>query len=315
MTTMKSMVDKARKSVVKLGFRLKKASPTIMVAVAVGSGVTAAVLACKATLKAQDVLKEHAEAVTFIHDANALVHDVDERKAETAVEYTLEDKNKDLTMVYVKTGVNLTKLYAPAVALGCVSIACMVGSHTVMLKRNAVLTAAYVALDKNFASYRERVTEKFGEAVQKELETGAKQVALKKEEEDTIEKYTTVTDGAYGTYSMVFDENVDRWEKDAKMNRNYLYMIETAANKKLRMNGHLFLNDVLGMIGGSQYHTPQGQLVGWIYNPDDMKLQNHVDFGITNYVAGSRELQSFLDGDEPSVVLNFNCDGVILDKI
>lgn len=308
MTTMKNMVDRARKNAVKLGFHLKKASPTIMVAVAVGSGVAAAVMACKATLKAQDVLKEHAETVT-------LIHDVDEGKVETTEEYTQEDKNKDLTMVYVKTGVSLTKLYAPAVALGCVSIACMVGSHKIMLKRNAVLTAAYVALDKNFTSYKERVTEKFGDVVQKELETGAKQVALKKEEEDAVEKHTTVTDGAYGTYSMIFDESVDRWEKDAKMNRNYLYMVETAANKKLRMNGHLFLNDVMGMIGGSQYHTPQGQLVGWIYDPDDPKLQNHVDFGITNYVTGSMELQSFLDGDEPSVVLNFNCDGVILDKI
>ena len=44
-------------------------------------------------------------------------------------------------------------------------------------------------------------------------------------------------------------------------------------------------------------------------------LQNHVDFGVTNYVEGDEALNSFINGGERSVMLRFNCDGPIIDKI
>lgn len=94
--------------------------------------------------------------------------------------------------------------------------------------------------------------------------------------------------------------------------------MEQAANKRLRTQGHLFLNEVLaslGTHGGVSLKTPEGQIVGWIYDPNDPTKQNHVDFGMTNYVPGNDALNSFIDGYERSVLLHFNCDGVIIDKI
>ena len=61
--------------------------------------------------------------------------------------------------------------------------------------------------------------------------------------------------------------------------------------------------------------TPEGQIVGWIYDPNDPARQNHVDFGVTNYVKGDEALNSFINGGERSVMLRFNCDGPIIDKI
>lgn len=57
----------------KFGYKLKKASPTIMIVGAAIGGVTATVLACKATIKAQDILKEHNAAVQTIHDTKAKI--------------------------------------------------------------------------------------------------------------------------------------------------------------------------------------------------------------------------------------------------
>ena len=55
--------------------------------------------------------------------------------------------------------------------------------------------------------------------------------------------------------------------------------------------------------------------MGWIYDPNDETRQNHVDFGVTNYVEGDEALNSFINGGERSVMLRFNCDGPIIDKI
>lgn len=136
--------------------------------------------------------------------------------------------------------------------------------------------------------------------------------------EETIQEYKDVAMAHTSPYDQLFDETVDTWQPDNRLNRNYLFLMEQAANKRLRTQGHLFLNEVLaslGTHGGVSLKTPEGQIVGWIYDPNDPTKQNHVDFGMTNYVPGNDALNSFIDGYERSVLLHFNCDGVIIDKI
>lgn len=215
-------------------------------------------------------------------------------------------------------------MYAPAVTLGAVSLGCMFGSHHIMSKRNASLTAAYIALDKAFEEYKSRVSDRFGSRVQEELEHNIKAVELESKStneqgvEETIKEYKDIAMQHTSPYTCIFDETVDTWQPDNMLNRNYLFLMEQAANKRLRTQGHLFLNDVLaslGTHGGVTLKTPEGQIVGWIYDPNDPTRQNHVDFGVTNYVKGDEALNSFINGGERSVMLRFNCDGPIIDKI
>lgn len=317
------IMTKAAQMLSKTAFKLKKASPTIMVIGAAVGGVTATVLACKATLKAQDILAEHQSKVTQIHEVEELAQNGELQLKEEET-YTAEDVKKDITTTYVQTGLKLAKAYLPAVVLGSASLGCMFGSHRIMTKRNATLTAAYIALDQAFNDYKHRVTNRFGDRVQQELEQNIKAVEVettKTDEnglEEVIKEYKDIAEQADEPYSLIFDETVDTWEKNADLNRNYLTLIESAANKKLRMQGHLFLNEVLKMIGthgGNSLCTPTGQIVGWVYNPNDTSLHNHVDFGITSYAPDNEALNSFIRGEERSVKLNFNCDGVIIDKI
>lgn len=317
------IIEKVSRTAYKYGHKLKKASPTIMIVGAAIGGVTATVLACKATIKAQDILAEHNAAVESIHAAKEKIKN-GELQMDEGESYTEKEFKQDITTAYIQTGLKLAKVYAPAVTLGVASLGCMFGSHHVMTRRNASLTAAYIALDKAFEEYRTRVTDRFGDRVQQELEHNVKAVEIESKKtneqgvEETIKQYTDVAMAHTSPYTCIFDETVDTWQPSNMMNRNYLFLMEQAANKRLRIQGHLFLNDVLDLIGthgGVTMKTPEGQIVGWIYDPNDETRQNHVDFGVTNYVEGDDSLNSFISGHERSVMLRFNCDGPIIDKI
>ena len=307
----------------KYGYKLKKASPTIMIFGAAIVGVAATVSACKATVKAQDILENHNEMVKTIHETKEKV-DSGEMILKEGAAYTENDYKKDLTTAYVQTGLKLAKIYAPAVTMGTVALGCMFGSHHIMSKRNASLTAAYIALDQAFNEYKTRVGDRFGSRVQEELEHNIKAVEIESKNtneqgvEEAIKEYKDVAMAHTSPYTCIFDETVDTWQPDNMLNRNYLFLMEQAANKRLRTQGHLFLNDVLSSIGthgGVTMKTPEGQIVGWIYDPNDPTRQNHVDFGVTSYVEGDDALNSFISGGERSVMLRFNCDGPIIDKI
>ena len=135
------IMTKATQMLSKTAFKLKKASPTIMVVGAAIGGVTATVLACKATLKAQYILAEHKANVEKIHETKDKV-DSGEIQLSEGETCTKEDLTKDITTTYIKTGMKLAKVYAPAIGLGAASLGCMFGSHHIMTKRNATLTAA-----------------------------------------------------------------------------------------------------------------------------------------------------------------------------
>lgn len=292
----------------KAKFKLGKHSPEILMVVGAVGAVTSTVMACKATLKVNDILAAHDATV-------ATIHDVQEGKVQIKAgeEYTEEDVKKDLTTTYVQTGLKIAKLYAPAVILGTLSIGCMFGSNHILQKRNAALTAAYVTLDKAFGDYKERVTERFGDRVQSELEHGIKAVEVESKvvnedgTEETIKSYVDEVDGAHSPYDLIFDEMIDEWQPDAQYNKWHLAQVEDTANRRLRTQGYLFLNDVYRMIGrynsGAMIVKPEGQIVGWLYDPNSENLQNCVKLGLDK-----------MHGDR-NVVLHFNVDGPIIDKI
>lgn len=292
----------------KAKFKLGKHSPEILMVVGAVGAVTSTVMACKATLKVNDILAAHDATV-------ATIHDVQEGKVQIKAgeEYTEEDVKKDLTTTYVQTGLKIAKLYAPTVILGTLSIGCMFGSNHILQKRNAALTAAYVTLDKAFADYKGRVTERFGDRVQSELEHGIKAVEVENKivnedgTEETIKAYMDEVDGAHSPYDLIFDEMIDEWQPDAQYNKWHLAQVEDAASRRLRTQGYLFLNDVYRMIGrynsGAMIVKPEGQIVGWLYDPNNENLHNCVKLGLDK-----------MQGDR-NVVLHFNVDGPIIDKI
>lgn len=112
----------------------------------------------------------------------------------------------------------------------------------------------------------------------------------------------------YSPYAAFFDEASAMWTRDPECNKMFLLRQQQNANVKLRARGYLFLNEVYDMLGLPR--TIAGQLVGWTYDEKNPWSRSCVDFGIC-YDRNSK----FVNGFEKSVLLDFNVDGNILDRL
>ena len=120
---------------------LGKRSPEILLGIGIASGITATVLAVKATPKALELLTEKRY----------------EKYGDTLKEDDSYDDMPELKLVEV---VKATwKCYIPAAISGAASIACLLGSHSVHAKRNAALATAYKLSETALNEYREKVVE------------------------------------------------------------------------------------------------------------------------------------------------------------
>lgn len=289
----------------KIGFQFKKHSPEILVVAGVVGGVTSAVMACKATTKAGDIIEDTKSQLDIIHKG---MEDGNIR----GVEYTKEDGTKDLTIVYTQTAVKFIKLYGPAVALGTVSIISILAGHNITRKRNLALAAAYTTIDNSFKQYRNRVIERFGEELDRELryDIKAKEVEETVVNEDGTESTVKTTmniidPNTISDYSRIFDECNTSWSKSPEHNLVFLKQQQNYANDLLKSRGHLFLNEVYDMLGFPR--TQAGQIVGWVYDEKNPIGDNFVDFGIYN--LDSERARAFVNGYERSILLDFNVDG------
>ena len=109
-------------------------------------------------------------------------------------------------------------------------------------------------------------------------------------------------------YAVFFDETSAAWTKNPECNKLFLLRTQDLANLKLKTRGYLFLNEVFDMLGVPRCKT--GQLVGWVYDEVNPVGDNYVDFGIFNECN-----HKFVNGFEKSVLLDFNVDGNILDRL
>lgn len=295
------------------GLKIKKYSPEILVGAGIIGGVTAAVMACKATTKLDTILDDAQYKIEKIHEHVENPELLPEGKT-----YTEADAKNDLTITYAHTALDVIKLYAPAIAVGTLSVTAILAGHHVLRKRNVALAAAYTAVDRSFKDYRGRVVERFGEKLDKELRYNIKaeeveEVITNEDGSETIVKTTKeVAKGIpYSEYSFVFDEACLGWTKNPDYNKKFLIDQQRYANDLLKQRGHLFLNEVLDMLGIPR--CTMGQMVGWIYDEKHPNGDNYVDFGIFDITIEKN--RDFLNGYERNVILDFNVDGVIHDKI
>ena len=268
---------------------LQKNAPHIFFGAGIVGGVASTVLACRATLKLSETLD----------DIKGEMQDIHNHKIAAGEAYPDQQFKKDLAYVYVQGGLKLGKLYGPATIVGVASIAALSGSHIQLTRRNAALMAAYAALQNAYDEYRSRVRDELGD--EKELELyHAIETSVKKGDD-----IKTADPNKWSTHAVFFDEYNKNWEKDPELNRLFVQCQQNYANQLLRTRGHIFLNEVYDMLGAER--SKAGSILGWVISKDG---NNFVDFGI--YEARSAR---FVNGTERSIILDFNIDGVIFDKI
>ena len=285
------------------GFELRKHSPEIMIGAGIIGAIASTILACRATLKAKPVVEEHKKKSQEIHDAYA------------KCEISEKEKNRDVPKLCFKTGGELAKLYALPAGLAILSYASIVGSHVTMDNRLAEGAAAYMALSKTVQGYRGRVAEKLGveeerdlwiKPTREELMKAAKEA--KADEAENKKKRRKKEPFHPSRYARIIDEASPLWDENPEFTLWSLRAAETTANNLLETRKFLFLNDVYDILGFAR--TKEGSLVGWIYDPT---IIHKIDFGIYDFRDPMKA--RFLDGSEPNIILEFNVDGVIVNKM
>lgn len=285
----------------KSGLVLKKFSPQILTYAGIAGVVVAGVIAAKNTLKLENEL-------------DGLNADLAATKAKEAalerepIEAEVRQFRNERIFAYSKASTRIAGLYVVPVALGAVSIGCIVGGHTILQRRNVALTAAYAALDKSFREYKDRVVKQLG--LDGEAELLSKAEVETTVDENGVEHTTTKTVvTGKSPYAVIFDETCSEWMKESEYNRLYLKNMQDFANDMLHAHGSLLLNDVYDMLKLDR--TPAGAIVGWVVNGSG---DNFVDFDIYNPLNKAALGPSTSRADNVWH-LDFNVDGVVYDLL
>ncbi len=303
---------KASRIIMKSKMGLKKHSPEILTAAGIITGVAAAVIACKQTIKANDIITEARKNLQSIENVKELA-------ANNEVEYTKEDEQADRETIGKQITIGMVKTYALPVGLGLFSITCILASNHILKKRNAALAAAFSALSTDFTNYRKRVIEKYGKETDFMLKNGlekqlvAHQIVDPETGEVKEEKKEVLTyeGNKLSQYARIFDEvESTQWTPSADHNRAFLLMEQNFFNERIKTRGYIFLNEVYERLGFRP--TKAGSIVGWVYRPNDPDYEG-IDFGV--FSANTQKAAEFLAGDEPSIILDFNVQGDVLTLV
>ena len=293
-----------------------KHSPEILLVGGIVSTLAGTVLACRATLKAPDLVNQAKSMMRAVD----IIAENDPDNPENAP----SEVKKAKVVLGLEYGLGLARLYAPAVILTTAGIGMLVGSNRILSRRNAALLGMYKAVDEAFKRYRGRVRDELGEEVDtyfrfKKKKEGLQILDAKKKpvkwdeiEADLPGELADTEDdrilGMPSQYAIFFDSSSPQWRTDNSFNEFFLKAQQNYANDKLQMAGHVFLNEVYDMLGVPR--TKEGAIVGWVKEHGD----DFIDFDIYNpYNAPYGEFET--GPSTESLLLDFNVDGVIFDII
>lgn len=221
-----------------------KNSPTILAGVA-GAGVfLTGVMAFKAGLKAKDILDAHKDKVDAIR---------------TTEELSDEQKKEEEKKVTIETAKKIAPIALPVVGVAAATAACALGSNTINLRRQAVLTAAFELAQANALDQQNYISEaKRALGIEKDAEIEKKLV--EEEKKAPVDKTT---------YRYI---NEDMWCRDlqygSKFKSSRIKIKEAFLNVKeelLDMDCFRSVNDLYEFLGLEGFD--KGENDGW--NPGD----------------------------------------------
>lgn len=226
---------------------IKKRSPEILTGLGIAGMVTTTVLAVKATPKALELIEEEKRKQN-----RELLDEAEKNGQENCSQI---DKLKPVEVVKVAW-----KPYIPAVLLGTVSAACLIGANSVHARRHAALYSAYKLSETALTEYKDKVKEivpekKVKEIKQKLADDKVDKVAKKdSENKDSKPRVIVSNDG-------------DTWFVDPFTNEPFLSTtakVDAAINKVNRqMMDEMFasLSDLYDELGID--HTVNSDDIGW----------------------------------------------------
>lgn len=314
-------------------------SPIILTIAGVGLIGTGTVLACRATLKAQEIINQHH------YDRNEMEQEIKDGDMPGKGE---KGYTQNLAKMYGTTLWSLTKTYILPVSLIGAGVACILGGHKILNDRYvkasnalAATTTAYNELNKFIKKYRKNVISDAGEAKDKQYAYGlsndkvdtvdadGKKTKISKEDLHTKENVTEKDISDFekvNPYVFVFDKRSCEYRTSTSSNLaflqgqlnawNQIYKSRRAQSLSDGIKHPIKLDEVLDSMDlpHKQLFNAKGEpigsagsILGW--DPTDPNSDGYISFGIDEVKFPQNE--SWLCGYSSALVLEFNCDGVV----
>lgn len=184
-------------------------------------------------------------------------------KAEIRILDKEDEKNAPLTKVEAMVAV--APVYAPAIAIGSATIACIVASTILNNRQKMALSSAYILLDQSYKKYKDKIITLFGEDASRDAER-----EVTKDSIESLRKVETPSS----------DEVLIFYEK----HRNELFErtlvevkdAEYQLNKKFITTGRVSLNDFYEFLGLDAIE--EGEVLGWNVDLIESQEDCWIDF-------------------------------------
>lgn len=316
------VLDYIKESIEPVAKYCNRHSNGILTGLTIGGGLVAIGGAVYGTVKTVKDVAEFKEAREELED---FAYETNENTTEEEIAQIDKDYKKTKRQLYFKLAGRLANNYGLTFAAALIMLLSAVKNSKIQAQKDETIkdiTAAYIALSQSFKAYRKRVTDKYGREEDLELLYGTHKEKVTETDEDgkKTKKEVNVIDGIQcDEYTRFFDASCRGWEPSAEVNMLYLLNMQKQANRMLKSKGSLFLNEVYDLLGIER--TKTGAIVGWIYDKNNPVGDNEVDFGIfdvkfhDDMVGDGLAQRRFVNGLEDVVLLNFNVDGPILDRV
>ena len=265
----------------KTGIILKAKSPEILIGAGIVLVLGGTYMACRATSKAKDVIARRDIEIDELkyREAEAL-EQLSENCTEQEIKVVRKETKSDIFVAHVRCGWELTKLYAPAIAMEAAGIGCFLGAHGIMRKRNAALMAAYEATDK---AYRRLKEERDKGLLTDGTECKEGEKLIEKKDED---QKNCPFNSDLGPWAFMFDEDCNVWKPSDSTLLMEAKAVERSLTNRLNAGRTIFLNDIRTAFG-EDIPGPnlEGQIICW----DKTLGDTEIDLGLPrseDYIFG-----------------------------
>lgn len=220
----------------------KKHSPEILTGIGIAGMITTTVMAVKATPKALKLLEEYKEERGYPPE-------------------TTKIPSRDVVAV-------TWKCYIPAVIVGSVSVACLIGASSTNFRRNAALATAYTLSESTLKEYQEKVVEAVGEKKEQSIRDN---VAKEKMARNPVREVILTEKGGNTT---CYDVLSGRYFKS---DRDKIVKAMNTLNRRMRDEMYVTLNDFYYELGLDA--TKMGDMLGWNIDKGyiDLSFSSHLD--------------------------------------
>ena len=225
-----------------------------------------------------------------------------------------KDRSREQKGVLKYAAVSYTKCYGFGVGMVLGGLALEGLGFCTEANELKIMTATAASYAATLGTVKERVIADQGEAKWQEYLLGPQCETVEVKEDGTIVQKIEPVDNPNRNVNLpphcyFFDEACPAWEKDPKMNRDFLEDHQRWLSERLWAEGFLWTNDILRDLKLPLVKS------GWtsgIMAVDEHGNRNYVDLGLG---AMNPSAQAFRDGIEPSIILQLNVEDNITDKV